>query len=313
MTGQAREFAIGIDLGGTKIACVVMGPSNETIWKHRVPTPSGDYEGILKAIAGLVSEARHICGGAAPKSLGIGIPGELASDGRTVKNANSTCLIGNPLGTDLETRLDMQVRIANDANCFALSEAMDGAGMDAALVFGVIIGTGVGGGIVIDQKMRVGQNRLSGEWGHNPFPLLDGVSAKNRPCYCGGRDCNETWLSGPALALNYCERTGKALTAMDIAERAASGEEAALSVLDEYATHLAMGLSSIVNVLDPNVIVLGGGLSNLDYLYDILPDRLAGFVFNATNAPVDLQTRIVKNKWGDDSGVRGAAWLSRQI
>jgi fructokinase len=312
MPGQAAEFAIGIDLGGTKIACVVLGPENETVWKQRVPTPSGDYAGILKAIAALVSEAHLACEGKAPDRLGIGIPGELASDGRTVKNANSTCLIGNPLGHDIEAHLGMRVQIANDANCFALSEAIDGAGIGEALVFGVIIGTGVGGGITIHQKMWVGRNRLSGEWGHNPFPLL-GVTAKQRECYCGRKDCNETWLSGPALSRNYLERTGERIAAMEIAARAKAGEAAAHAILDEYATHLAMGLSSVVNLLDPDVIVLGGGLSNLDDLYEILPERLSGFVFNATDAPVNLQTRIVKNKWGDDSGVRGAAFLSRQM
>ena len=306
MTGDM----IGVDLGGTKIAATVMSLRGETRWKHRVPTPAGDYEGTLNAIEGLVRSAIDHGIDGVPRSFGIGIPGEMSSDGRTVKNANSTCLIGRPLQDDLQARLGMRVVIANDANCFALSEAMDGAGGGAGVVFGVILGTGVGGGIVVHKRLIAGANRLAGEWGHNPMPLKGGM-AKHRPCYCGYADCVETWLSGPAFARDYQDRTGLDGTAIEIAKLAEDGDLPASEVLDTYITNLARALSGIVNVLDPDVIVLGGGMSNIDRIYSSLPDRLAGFVFNATDQPVDLQTRIVQARWGDDSGLRGAAWLTR--
>lgn len=305
------KCAIGIDLGGTKISGIVLGPENDVLWKGRVATPSGDYPSTLLAIEGLVRTALENCVGETPAAVGIGIPGELSSDGQTVKNANSTCLIGQALKTDLQVRLGLSVKIANDANCFALSEARDGAGAGHDVVFGVIIGTGTGGGIVLNGQIHAGRNRLAGEWGHNPFPLL-GEGPKNRPCYCGRVDCNETWLSGPALALDYRDLTGQHLSAVEISARAEAGEAAARKVMAGYATHLAKGLSSVVNLLDPDVIVLGGGLSNVAFLYDAVPGLISDYIFNATDRPADFQTPVLANKWGDDSGVRGAAWLARE-
>lgn len=274
---------IGIDLGGTKTEIVVLGDAGETVLRERVPTPRGDYPATVAAIAALVkaAETKVSCRETAPvASVGIGIPGAESRITGRIKNANSTWLIGQPLRADLERALQRPVRIANDANCFALSEATDGAAAGAAVVFGVILGTGVGGGIVVNGQVLVGPNAIAGEWGHNPLA----GEAEQRPCYCGRLNCIETFLSGPALAAD------------------GGAEDAA--ALQRYERRLARALAQVINLLDPDVIVLGGGVSNLDRLYDRVPRLWGEFVFSDAVA-----TRLVKNKHGDSSGVRGAAWL----
>lgn len=271
----------GIDLGGTKTEVGVLGEDGETLLRERVPTPRGDYPATVATIAGLVRMAEAKVGAGGTATVGVGIPGSESRATGLIKNANSTWLIGKPLRADLEATLGRPVRIANDANCFALSEATDGAGAGAEVVFGVILGTGVGGGIVVRGEVLAGPNAIAGEWGHNPMP---GEPEACRSCYCGRINCIETFLSGPAL-----ESEG------------GPGDEAALT---RYERRLARALAQVINILDPDVIVLGGGISNLDRLYDRVPGLWAESVFSDTVA-----TRLVKNLHGDSSGVRGAAWL----
>jgi len=273
---------IGIDLGGTKTEIAVLTEDGSILLRERVPTPRGDYAATIATIVQLVRMAETKLGahGAAPLPVGVGIPGAESRITGLIKNANSTWLIGKPLRADLEAALSRPVRLANDANCFALSEAVDGAAAGADVVFGVILGTGVGGGIVVKGEALVGANAIAGEWGHNPLP---GESA-GRPCYCGRRDCVETYLSGPALAAD-----------------GGAGNEAAIA---RYERRLARALSQVINILDPEVIVLGGGVSNLDRLYQNVPKLWREWVFSD-----HVATRLVKNKHGDSSGVRGAAWL----
>ena len=273
---------IGIDLGGTKIEGIALDDAGRALARRRVPTPQGDYDGTIKAIAGLVDAIESAAGGRG--TVGVGIPGALSRITGLVKNANSTCLIGRPLRADLEAALARPVRLANDANCFALSEAVDGAGHGARVVFGVILGTGVGGGIVVDGRVLEGLNGIAGEWGHNPLPRASGEDLPLRPCYCGRAGCIETYLCGPAL-----EREGGA------------GNEVAIS---RYEARLARALAGVINVLDPDVIVLGGGVSNVDRLYSTVPRLWGEHVFSD-----HVSTRLVKPVHGDSSGVRGAAWL----
>lgn len=275
---------IGIDLGGTKTEIVVLGNNGRELLRERVPTPRGDYAATVATLAALVksAEAKVGAGGTAPlASVGVGIPGAESRVTGLIKNANSTWLIGQPLRADLETVLGRPVRIANDANCFALSEATDGAAAGAEVVFGVILGTGVGGGIVVRGEVLVGPNAIAGEWGHNPLP---GDEAVRPACYCGRAGCIETFLSGPALA--------------------ADGGAADEAAMQRYERRLARALAQVINLLDPDVIVLGGGVSNLDRLYDRVPRLWGEWVFSD-----HVATRLVKNKHGDSSGVRGAAWL----
>lgn len=276
---------IGIDLGGTKIEIVALADDGTELLRERVPTPRGDYPGTVATIATLVTgvEAKVGAGGTAA-TVGVGIPGAESLVTGLIKNANSTWLIGQPLRHDLEVALGRPVRIANDANCFALSEATDGAAAGAKLVFGVILGTGVGGGIVVDGKVIVGANAIAGEWGHNPLSAMPDDAAPRPLCYCGRQGCIETYLSGPALA----------------ADGGADSEAA----MQRYEARLARALAQVINILDPEVIVLGGGLSNLDRLYDRVPRLWGAQVFSDVVA-----TRLVKNRHGDSSGVRGAAWL----
>lgn len=276
---------IGIDLGGTKIEIVALADDGTELLRERVPTPRGDYPGTVATIATLATgvEAKVGSGGTAA-TVGVGIPGAESLVTGLIKNANSTWLIGQPLRHDLEVALGRPVRIANDANCFALSEATDGAAAGAALVFGVILGTGVGGGIVVDGKVIVGANAIAGEWGHNPLSAMPDDAALRPRCYCGRQGCIETYLSGPALA----------------ADGGADSEAA----MQRYEARLARALAQVINILDPEVIVLGGGLSNLDRLYDRVPRLWGAQVFSDVVA-----TRLVKNRHGDSSGVRGAAWL----
>jgi fructokinase len=299
---------IGIDLGGTKIEAILLSGAGEILERRRVPSPRNDYEATLDAVAALVSEletiAAHGATGATPPSVGIGIPGALSPATGLVKNANSTWLIGKPLDRDLERRLARPVRVANDANCFAVSEAVDGAGAGAALLFGVILGTGVGGGIAIEGRPLAGANAIAGEWGHNPLPWPRAGELDNRPCYCGRQGCIETFLSGPALEADYRQATGLALTAAEIVKEAAAGQASAETVMIRYEERLARGLAHVINLLDPDVIVLGGGLSNIGRLYGNVPRLWSRFVFSDR-----VDTRLLPPVHGDSSGVRGAAWL----
>jgi fructokinase len=289
---------IGIDLGGTKIEGVAIGGDGRELRRTRVATPRHDYGGTLAAIASLVADLERSTGERG--SVGVGIPGTISPATGLVKNSNSTWLIGRPLADDLPRLLDRPVRFANDANCFALSEATDGAAAGAALVFGVIVGTGTGGGIVVNGRVLVGANAIAGEWGHNPLPGARGAESPGPPCYCGRRGCIETFLSGPGLAIDY----GEYVSAEEIAARASAGEPRATKCLARYEERLARALASVINVIDPEVIVLGGGLSNIDRLYSSVPALWVPHVFSDR-----VTTRLVRAKHGAASGVRGAAWL----
>lgn len=272
---------IGVDLGGSKIEVIALASSGAELFRQRLPTPQGDYAATVVAVAELVRHANTRVGaGETAFSVGVGIPGAESLVTGLIKNANSTCLIGKPLRADLQSALGCEVRLANDANCFALSEAIDGAAAGAEVVFGVILGTGVGGGIVVRGEVLVGANAIAGEWGHNPLP------GEQHPadCYCGRKGCIETFLSGPALAAD-----------------GGAADEAAMS---RYEQRLARALAQVINILDPDVIVLGGGLSNIDRLYDNVPRLWGAQVFSDR-----VVTRLLKHRHGDSSGVRGAAWL----
>ena len=284
---------LGIDLGGTKTEIAVLEGGREVL-RRRVPTPR-DYDGTIAAIRTLVAESG--CG--AP--VGIGIPGTETAAG-TIKNANSTWLNGRPLRADLEAALGRGVRLANDANCFVLSEATDGAGAEARVVFGVITGTGVGGGMVVDGKVIGGAHGVGGEWGHIPLPAPSVEEVTGAPlCYCGKRGCMEVWCSGPGLAADFQRVSGRTASAEEIASSTGTEERAAMA---RHADRLARGLATVVNIIDPDVIVLGGGLSNLAHLYDVLPPLVEKYGFTLGGPP-----KIVKNRHGDSSGVRGASWL----
>ena len=296
--GHDAMLRTGIDLGGTKIEIAVFGEDGLPLLRERAATPQGDYGATLRTVARLVTDAEAKVG--AGSSVGIGIPGAESRTTGLVKNANSTCLIGRPLKADLEAMLGREVRLANDANCFALSEATDGAGADAGVVFGVILGTGVGGGIVVDRKTLQGANAIAGEWGHNPLP---GEHHRDT-CYCGRKGCIELYLSGPGLSADHRRAAGADLSAVEIAQRAAGGDADCGKTLRRYAGRLARALAGVVNILDPDVIVLGGGLSNIDSLYDDVPRLWGQWVFSD-----QVSTRLLKHRHGDSSGVRGAAWL----
>lgn len=287
---------LGIDLGGTKTEIIALDDGVERL-RRRVATPRGDYRATLAAIAGLVEAAETAVGGSG--SVGIGIPGAESRVTGLIKNANSTWLIGQPLRQDLQALLRRPVQIDNDANCFALSEATDGAGAGAEVVFGVILGTGVGGGIVVRGRTLTGINAIAGEWGHNPL-----ADARQPACYCGRDGCVETLLSGPGLVRDHESSSGERLDAAVIAARAAAGDAGCEATLRRYEERLARGLAQVINILDPDVIVLGGGLSNLDRLYANVPRLWGRHVFSD-----QVATRLLKNIHGDSSGVRGAAWL----
>jgi fructokinase len=291
---------IGIDLGGTKIEGIALDRGRE-VARVRTNTPRGDYDKTLTAIASLVDQLDPT--GDAP--VGIGIPGTIASSG-LVKNANSTWLIGRRFQNDVEVAVRRPVRVANDANCFAMSEAVDGAARGASVMFGVILGTGVGGGVVVNGRGLSGVNGIAGEWGHNPLPWMDAVDMPGPQCYCGKRGCIETFLSGPGMAADYKRATGIALTPPQVVENAAL-DDAAEATLRRYERRLAAALASVINVLDPEVIVLGGGMSNIDRLYTNVPQMWGDFVFAAGGDVV--RTKLVRARHGDSSGVRGAAWL----
>ena len=295
------RMRIGIDLGGTKTEGIALGEGGGELFRRRIDTPR-DYEGTLAALVGLVAEIERETGETG--TVGVGIPGAISPATGLVKNANSTWLIGKPLDRDLAGRLGRPVRVTNDANCFALSEAVDGAGAGAAMVFGVILGTGVGGGLVFERRCHDGPNRIAGEWGHNPLPWPNPDELPGPACYCGRRGCIETWLSGPGLERDHRERTGPALPTREIVRAAREGDPAAGESLARYHDRLGRGLAAIINVLDPEVIVLGGGMSNLPDLAAAAANAVVPYVFSDTVA-----TRIERNLHGDSSGVRGAAWL----
>lgn len=291
----------GIDLGGTKIELIALDDAGATLHRERVATPRA-YAASLDALHALVVRAEERLGVTA--SVGVSMPGAVSSTTGLIKNANSTWLNGRPFVDDLAARLRRPVRVANDANCFALSEAVDGAAVEARIVFGVILGTGVGGGIVVDRAVLTGRNAIAGEWGHNGLPRLEADDLPQPACYCGRAGCIETYLCGPAMLADHRRHGGDARDAADIASQAAAGDGAAGATFDRYARRLAKSLASVVNVLDPDVIVLGGGVSNIDVLYRTVPSLMAAHVFSD-----DVATPIVKNRHGDSSGVRGAAWL----
>jgi fructokinase len=301
------SLRLGIDLGGTKIEVAALDPAR---WpsagaiglRRRVPTPRDDYAATVGAIARLVHDAERELG--ARGTVGVGIPGTLSALTGRVKNANSTWLNGRPLREDLQAALGREVRIQNDANCLAVSEATDGAAAGAAVAFAAILGTGVGAGIAIRGRALAGANGIAGEWGHVPLPDPRDDERPGPRCWCGRNGCIETWLSGPALAADHHRRTGESLDAAAIAARASAGDPACAATLERWLDRLARGLAMIVDVLDPDAIVLGGGLSNIDRAVAELPRRLAPRVFSD-----DLRTRIVRSAHGDSSGVRGAAWL----
>jgi len=293
---------IGIDLGGTKIEGIALADDGTELFRRRVATPRHDYDGTLAAIVALVRAAEEAT--ARTGTVGVGVPGAPSPVTGLMRNANSTWLTGRPLVADLAARLGRPVRVANDANCFALSEATDGAGAGRGVVFGVIVGTGTGAGIVVDGRVLVGPNAISGEWGHNPLPWPQGDETPGPPCYCGQRGCIETFLSGPGLARDHAAATGETLAAEDIAARAAAGDAACRATLDRHADRAARALASVINVLDPDVIVLGGGVSNLAGLYTSVPALWGRHVFSDT-----VTTPLVPAVHGDSSWVRGAAWL----
>ena len=294
---------LGVDLGGTKIECIALDEVGRELLRVRTDTPQGDYARTIEAIARLVVDAEQRLGGKG--TVGVATPGALSRATGRLKNSNSVCLNDRPLRDDLERALARPVRIANDANCFALSEATDGAAAGAGSVFGVILGTGVGGGIVIGGRVIDGPNGIAGEWGHNPLPRIGDDDLPLPACYCGRSACIETYLSGPAMSADHRRRTGETLTPAQIALRAAAdpGCEATLS---RYCERLARALATVINILDPEVVVLGGGLSNIEALYTRLPRLWGRHVFSD-----DVRTRLLRHRHGDSSGVRGAAWLWR--
>lgn len=289
---------IGVDLGGTKIEAIALGPGGETLARQRVPTPK-DYQATVTAIADLVLGVERDLGQRG--TVGVGTPGAPSRATGLMKNCNSVWLNGQPLPRDLESALDRPIRITNDANCFALSEAHDGAAAGARVVFGVIIGTGCGGGVVVDRACLTGPNAIAGEWGHNPLPWPDDTERPGPDCYCGLHGCIETFVSGTGLERDYQAATGQRLSAREIARAGTPESQAAV---ERYERRLAKALASIVNMLDPDVVVLGGGMSNVDRLYDTVPTLWPNYVFSDR-----VDTRLAKAVHGDSSGVRGAAWL----
>jgi len=293
---------IGVDVGGTKIEAIALAGTGEILGRERTATPRHDYQATIEAIARLVTDLESSTGERG--SVGVGIPGTISAATGLVKNANSTWLNRTPLADDLPRRLDRPVRFANDANCFALSEATDGAAAGVRVVFGVILGTGTGGGVVVDGRVIDGANGIAGEWGHNPLPWPEVDERPGPSCYCARSGCIETFLSGPAVTRAFHALTGDTLTADQIAARAAAGDAAAAHHLARYVDRCARALASVINILDPDVIVLGGGLSNIDTLYSAVPAQWSRYVFSDV-----VRTRLVKAEHGDSSGVRGAAWL----
>jgi fructokinase len=300
-TGPGK-IRFGIDLGGTKIEIVALDEGGEVRYRRRVPTPKHDYGEIVRTLCDLVRSAEAEL--AIEGTVGIGTPGAVSPKTGRLKNSNTVCLNGQPLVEDLQISLGRPVRLANDANCFALSEAVDGSGADGRVVFGVIIGTGTGGGVVVDRTLIIGANAIAGEWGHNPLPWPRDDERPGASCYCGRAGCIETFLSGGALARDFERHTGRSLSGPELVVEAERGDAEALAALQRYEDRFARALASIINVLDPDVIVLGGGVSNIDRWYHTVPELLPKYVFSDA-----VDTAIRKAKHGDSSGVRGAAWL----
>ncbi len=294
---------LGIDLGGTKIEIAALDVQGEIIFQQRLPTPKGDYNETLATIESLVHSAeKKIKRTGLP--LGVGTPGAISPQTGLIKNSNSLCLAGKPLDKDLEKLLKRPVRLANDANCFALSEAIDGAGRDHNTVFGVILGTGCGGGVVVNKKVITGRNALAGEWGHNSMPWLSEAERSLPACYCGRKHCNELYISGTGFARTHQNKFGMSLKAEEIVAAADRGDSQARTTLDLFLDQLARAISQVINLLDPDVVVFGGGLSNVQEIYEKLPRLVKHYAFSD-----EFTTPLVKAKYGDSSGVRGAAWL----
>jgi fructokinase len=293
---------IGIDLGGSKIEAAALDGQGVIRSRRRVATPAGDYPGTIRAICELVESIERDLGERG--TVGIGIPGAISPSTGLVKNANSTCLIGHPLDRDIAAALGRPVRLANDADCFALSESVDGAAAGVATVFGVILGTGVGGGVAVRERLLAGPNAIAGEWGHSPLPWPLDDERPGALCYCGKRGCIETFVSGPGLARDHATVAGEALSAIEIVQRADAGDAQADATMRRYEDRLARALATVINLIDPHVIVLGGGLGQISRLYRAVPALWSRYVFSDTVA-----TRLVPPRYGDSSGVRGAAWL----
>jgi fructokinase len=298
----SAPLRIGIDLGGTKIEAAALDSKGALRFRRRVATPSGDYPATIRTIRELVATLERELGETG--TVGIGIPGAISPASGLVKNANSTCLIGHPVDRDLAAALGRPVRLANDADCFALSEAIDGAAAGVSTVFGAILGTGVGGGVVVRGRLLEGPNAIAGEWGHSPLPWPRDDERPGARCYCGKFGCVETFLSGPGLARDHAAQTGEALSAPEIAARADAGDTRADTTLRRHEDRLARALATVINLIDPHVIVLGGGLGQMSRLYQNVPALWGAYVFSDTVA-----TRLVPPRYGDSSGVRGAAWL----
>lgn len=299
---MGSRFRIGIDLGGTKIEGAAIDGGGAVRVRQRVATPAGNYHATIAAISALVRTIEGEIGEAA--SIGIGMPGTISLATGVVKNANSTCLIGRPLQRDIEAALGRPTRLANDANCFTLSEASDGAAAGLPTVFGVILGTGVGGGLAIGGRVLLGANGIAGEWGHNPLPWPTPDEIPGPRCYCGRSGCIETFLSGPGLSADHFRQTGQRLSPAAIADATGEGDAASSTTLERYMDRLARGLATVINLIDPDAIVLGGGLSGITALYERVPRLWTRYVFSDR-----VVTRLLPPAHGDSSGVRGAAWL----
>jgi fructokinase len=302
---MTQQYRMGIDLGGTKIEIVALDREGGERARHRVPTPHGDYEGTLAAIAGLVADVERTLGVAAGATpVGIGTPGSLSRATGLLRGSNSTCLNGRPFKTDLEARLHRTIRMSNDANCFALSESADGAGAGKRVVFGAILGTGAGAGIVVDGQALDGCNAIAGEWGHNPLPWPRDDERPGARCYCGRSGCIETWVSGPGFERDHLAHAGRDVPTAQIVADAIAGDGRSIASLERYEERLARSLAHVINLLDPDVIVLGGGMSNVERLYSNVPALWGPWIFSDR-----VDTPLVRNRHGDSSGVRGAARL----
>ncbi len=299
---MANKIRIGVDLGGTKIEAIALDTRGKTLFNRRTHTPKGEYQATLNAIADLITTAETEVGQSA--SIGVAMPGSFCAHTGQVRNANSTWLNGQRFDEDLQALMGREIRFANDANCLALSEAVDGAGAGLQSVFAIIIGTGVGGGLAFDGKVHHGLNGLGGEWGHNPQPWLEAHEYPGPNCYCGKQGCIETFISGTGFSGDYCRHTGKHLSGEEIITACDDGEPDAQECFARYQKRLAQAIASIANIVDPDVFVLGGGMSNITHLYDHLPDLIASYIFGG-----QFKTPIRPAKHGDASGVRGAAWL----
>ena len=300
------QTMMGIDLGGTKIEIALVDAMDGVVYKDRVPTPQHSYNAILDAISALVDKTVSQQKIERPSSIGIGIPGCLDPATQLVRGSNTVVMNGKPLQVDLQQRLGLQIHLQNDANCLAVSEAVDGAAKGCSVVFAVIIGTGCGGGIAIDGKAWTGKNAIAGEWGHNPLPWPSADEIQVAPCWCGQVGCQETWISGTAFALDHARHTGERIKAEQIIAKMRAGDLAAQESFGRYVNRLARALASVMNVLDPDAIVLGGGMSNVDEIYQALPSEIIRYTFTKP-----IATPVLKAMHGDSSGVRGAAWLSK--